>query len=257
MDDFTAHNIRLDDGSETAPHIGWFIADSPWMLAALRILQAIYPTGLMGRRIVDLGCLEGGYTVEFARHGMDALGIEARASNYAKCELVQAGVSLPNLRFARDDVRNIANYGHFDAVFCCGLLYHLDRPSDFVRLASASCAKVLILNTHFATTQMNDKFPLSDIVELDGMRGRWFHEYESGTPDVEALKWSAWGNHRSFWPLREHIPQMLKDAGFDLIFEQFDWMGQNIAENMSHGYHATDNRGMFVGIKTQSGPTAS
>ncbi len=247
---FTAHNILLDDGSETAPHIGWRIANSPWAQSAIRVLKMIYPNGLAGRRIVDLGCLEGGYAVEFARLGMDSLGIEARASNFSNCELVQKGLSLPNLKFARDDVWNIANYGTFEAVFCCGLLYHLERPADFVKLLSTLCSKVLIINTHYATEERNEKFPLSEIVEQDGIKGRWFHEYEPGTQDLEAYKWTAWSNHRSFWPLREYIPQMVKDAGFDLIFEQFDWMGQGIAESMSTGYQATDHRGMFIGIKT-------
>src|SRR5579862_6015401 len=107
---FTAHNIRLDDGGETAPHVGGLIADSPWLLSAVRVLETVYPDGLAGRRIVDLGCLEGGYTVEFARRGMQALGIEARASSFANCELVRHGVALPNLKFVCDDVWNIARY---------------------------------------------------------------------------------------------------------------------------------------------------
>ena len=247
---FTAHNVRLDDGTETAPQTGGLIADTPWLRAALLVLDTVYPNGLTGLRIADLGCLEGGYSVEFARRGMDVLGIEARAGNFENCELVRRGLSLPNLRFARDDVCNIASYGSFDAVFCCGLLYHLDRPASFIRLLSAQTRKVLILNTHFATLALNPKFRLGDIVEQDGIKGRWCHEYDEGAADIEAFKWSAWGNHRAFWALHEYIPQMLRDAGFDLIFEQFDWMGDEIAGSMATGYRATEDRGMFVGIKT-------
>ena len=43
---------------------------------------------------------------------------------------------------------------------------------------------------------------------------------------------------------------MLRDAGFDLIFEQFDWMGDDIAASMATGYRATEDRGMFVAIET-------
>jgi hypothetical protein len=34
-------------------------------------------------RLVDLGCLEGGYTVEFGRMNFNALSIEVRESTFA------------------------------------------------------------------------------------------------------------------------------------------------------------------------------
>ncbi len=41
----------------------------------------------------------------------------------------------------------------------------------------------------------------------------------------------------------------IHDAGFDLIFEQFDGLGGNIVESMSTGHYHSDDRGTFVGIK--------
>jgi 2-polyprenyl-3-methyl-5-hydroxy-6-metoxy-1,4-benzoquinol methylase len=124
---FTAHNIRLDDGSETRPGTG-LLADGPWCLAAKRLLNMLFPEGVAGKRIVDLGCLEGGYAVEFARMGMESLGLEVRQSNFDNCLYVKDRIRLPNLKFIKDNAWNIASYGRFDVIFCCGLLYHLDRP---------------------------------------------------------------------------------------------------------------------------------
>jgi len=118
---------------------------------------------MAGKRIADLGCLEGGYTVEFARMGFEALGIEVRRSNFAACEYVRAHLHLPNLHFARDDVWNIEKYGTFDAIFCSGLLYHLDRPIEFIKLISGLCRRLIILNTHVARETINPNFPLSDM----------------------------------------------------------------------------------------------
>ena len=73
MVSFTHHNIRLDDGTLTKPEIGFLLSDSPWFLAAKRIIEFAFRGDIAGKRIVDLGCLEGGYTVEFARMGMEAL----------------------------------------------------------------------------------------------------------------------------------------------------------------------------------------
>ncbi len=84
----------------------------PWFLAAKRILDAAFPGDKRHLRIADLGCLEGGYTVEFARLGLQALGIDVRELNIEACRYVQSKVNLPNLEFARDDVWNIARAWH-------------------------------------------------------------------------------------------------------------------------------------------------
>jgi 2-polyprenyl-3-methyl-5-hydroxy-6-metoxy-1,4-benzoquinol methylase len=60
-------------------------AKHPWFKASKRALMLAFPTGLEGRRIVDLACGEGKYAIEFAKLGMEALGIEVRQSNVAKC----------------------------------------------------------------------------------------------------------------------------------------------------------------------------
>ena len=154
-DSFTAHNVRLDDGTETYPAAGWLMSENGIFEAARRLLQIVYPEGLKGRSIVDIGCLEGGFTTEFARLGMVATGIEVRESNYSNCLRVKAGTNLPDLRFVRDDATNISNYGPFDAVFICGLLYHLDRPRQFLADAAHVCRRVLFLENSRHTCRTN------------------------------------------------------------------------------------------------------
>jgi hypothetical protein len=44
--------------------------------------------------MADLGCLEGGYTVQFARMGLQALGLEVRDVNIAACWYVQSKTNL-------------------------------------------------------------------------------------------------------------------------------------------------------------------
>ncbi len=50
--------------------------------------------------------------------------------------------------------------------------------------------------------------------------------------------------------MREYLLQALSQAGFELVMEQFDSLGAQIADAMLHGYYKTDSRGTFVGIKT-------
>jgi SAM-dependent methyltransferase len=248
---FTAHNIRLDNGRYTCPDVGYTIADHPWCKSAAGLLGAVFPGDKSRIRVADLGCLEGGYTAEFARLGFQAVGIEVRQSNFQACQYVKANTSLDNLEFIHDDVWNVAKYGTFDAVFCCGLLYHLDRPKDFLQLVSSVTRRLLIVQTHFATDRPNATFTLSELTDNESLVGRWYTEYadDRSYVDREAAKWSAWGNRRSFWLRKDHLLQAIQDAGFDLVFEQFDGLGPNIVDEMSVGEYATTDRGTFVGMK--------
>jgi SAM-dependent methyltransferase len=174
--EFTAHNIRLDDGTYTKPEIGYPIDRHPNFLSARKILKTVFAAGATGIRIADLGCLEGGYAVEFARLGFEVVGIEVRESNFAACTYVKEKTNLPNLSFVKDDALNIERYGSFDAIFCCGLLYHLDYPRKFINTLSAVCKRLLILQTHFAAPEgekegnSNYEFKhLSDITDNEGI----------------------------------------------------------------------------------------
>jgi len=251
---FTAHNIRLDDGTETLPSAGWTIDQSGVLHSVRRVLDLIYPEGLHGKSIVDLGCLEGGYTATFARLGMDATGIEARESNYRNCLIVKAGIPLPNLNFIRDDANNVAKYGPFDAVFACGLLYHLDAPRQFLTTAATICRRVLFLQTHVAQaghTEAVRIHALSEVCENEGLKGRWYREHDNVTPEqLELLKWHSWGNYRSFWIQKEYLLQLLRDIGFDIILEQFDFMG-DIAADMTSGIYKSHDRNLIVAIKSK------
>jgi 2-polyprenyl-3-methyl-5-hydroxy-6-metoxy-1,4-benzoquinol methylase len=149
---FTAHNIRLDDGTLTKPETGETIDRHPWFLAAKRILDVTCQGPRNNIRLLDLGCLEGGYSVEFARLGYRTVGLDVREVNITACRHVQSRVRAEALEFVQDDAWNVAQYGEFDATFCCGLLYHLDKPREFLRL-------------------------LSRLVENEGLPGRWFSEF--------------------------------------------------------------------------------
>jgi SAM-dependent methyltransferase len=279
---FTAHNIRLDDGTFTNPK-QIQIESHPWFISARRVLETVFPGDKKHIRIADLGCLEGGYTVGFARMGFDVLGIEIRDSNLAACEYVRSKTNLPNLKFVKDNALNVAKYGAFDAVFCCGLFYHLDSPKQFLQILSSVTTKVLILQTHFSTNserrvqsppvswwqklwgkkkaekRQPDKFNLSDLTENEGLPGRWFVEFENDElfHNREAARWASWDNRRSFWIQREFLLQAMQDAGFDLVMEQYDSLGSKIAQSMLQGYYQTDSRGTFIGIKTAKAAAVS
>lgn len=248
---FTAHNIRLDSGELTRPDKADLTEDDDWFAAARRMLDTVFPGDKSNYRIADLGCLEGGYAVGFARMGFKVLGIEVREINIAACRYVKDRVNLPNLEFAHDDVWNLENHGVFDAIFCCGLLYHLEKPRQFIELMSRVTRKLLILQTHFSTEEANGRFHLSPIVENEDLLGRWYVEFEDDSQfkERDTTRWASWDNRRSFWIKRQFLIQAIRNAGFNLVAEQFDGLGTDIEGSMSFGYYKTDDRGTFIGIK--------
>ena len=90
------------------------------------------------------------------------------------------------------------------------------------------------------------------MTEHEGVPGRWLHEFDPAAPDFdpEEIRWSSWSNPRSFWPRQEYILDALRKFGFGMVFEQFDYVGDNISDEMRHGYYATHDRRMLIGIKS-------
>jgi SAM-dependent methyltransferase len=250
---FTAHNIRLDDGTSTITSDAGSMDEHALTLGVKRVLHVLYPEGLTGKTIVDVGCLEGGYTTAFARMGMTATGIEVRDSNFKNCIYVRDRVNLPNLNFIQGDANDIAKFGAFDVFFVSGLLYHLDRPRQFLEQVAQNCRKALILWTHISHAHQSEAsrhYNLSPLAENERLHGRWYADHDDVSKDTldGQLKWASWGNNRSFWIQKEFLLDLLREIGFDLVFEQFDQM-EEIVTHMTGEYNKF-GRVVLVAVKT-------
>jgi hypothetical protein len=132
-------------------------------------------------------------------------------------------------------------------VFCCGLLYHLDRPGEYIRTLGRQTRRVLILQTHFASERVPDEHAsfLSELTWHEGNLGRWYREFqeEASDKDVEDARWS-WGNRTSFWIEKSYVVRNLLSAGFDCVYEQFDYI-----DAADQTYWEEQDRTMFAAIK--------
>jgi SAM-dependent methyltransferase len=218
----------LPDGTETFPEAQGLVEETGRFRAAHRMLKLVFPEGLAGKTIADLGCLEGGYTAGFARLGMTATGFEVRESNFTNCLHVKSQLKLDNLAFVKADLNDIDKYGMFDALWACGILYHLHDPRIFLEKAARACRKVILLETHFTyeeRTPAADCWGLSELCEHQGMKGRWFEEHEAVPhEELEKMKWASWANGTSFWLQKEYLLDLIHAVGFDIVLEQYDVM---------------------------------
>jgi SAM-dependent methyltransferase len=232
---WTSHNIALTDHISTMPGRPDFMETDLRLKAVLRVLELLYRGQLLNLRVADLGCLEGGYALALAQRGMNVVGIEARAKNLPKSQLLQDHFELPNLEFVLGDVKNFTrdHFGDFDVVLALGILYHLDQPPAWLRQIAQATRSVLIIDSHYAPA---DELSLAFIDERlsqlsslerieDGsasFEGRWFFEYGEDAEREDQL-WASYSNRRSFWLTKESLLRAVSNAGFDLVFEQHDY----------------------------------
>jgi SAM-dependent methyltransferase len=103
--------------------------------------------------ILELGSLEGAHSFILAKHpGVKrVVALEGREANLRKARFVQELLRIGNVEFAQSNLEyaDLSAFGKFDAIFCCGLLYHLPEPWKLIEQCSA-VAPLLFIWTQYA-----------------------------------------------------------------------------------------------------------
>jgi len=204
---FTAHSIDLTKGKKTMP---WttLLAETQQCQSIFRTLNRHFAASIRSDiKIADLNSFEGGYAVEAARQGYQVTGFESRVNNFQACEFVRNHLDLPNLTFIQDEGKNLEQYGKFDAILCLDWLHRVDAPASFLQLLGGLTKEILIIDTVYA---QNRYFRRGNLTKSD-------------------------------------LLQTFREAGFDSIYEQYDWL-----EDMHSREGKRLNRGLFIGYKQTS-----
>lgn len=222
--EWTGHNIELAPGIFTRDADS--VAEGPDLIPMLDDF-ARKPASEM--RIVDVGCLEGLHSIEFARLGATAVGIEVRLQNLEKARFAAEALGLDRVEFVQDDALHLSveRYGHFDLVFCQGLLYHLNAPDvfEFMRRMAEVCTGFLYLNTHIAPADLGDNpHGLGDLETFE-FEGRQYQgrRYQEHTPDSSpeqrmASLWASLDNTCSVWLTMDALAVALVHCGFARVY---------------------------------------
>jgi SAM-dependent methyltransferase len=155
-----------------------------------------------GSTVLELGSLEGGHSFALARHGYRVTGVEGRTENIGKARYVQGLLGDRQTRFVHANLEqtSLTSFGRFDCVLCAGLLYHLPRPWDLLNQLP-DVAPRLFLRTHYAEQA---------VVEIEGLRGRWYREIGREDP-LSGL------SPQSFWLTLPSLLRVLEQGGFGRI----------------------------------------
>jgi predicted O-methyltransferase YrrM len=153
------------------------------------------------RRVLELGSLEGGCSVELAAAACvdELVCIEARTESVERARLLLRlyGVERKaELHVADLEEDDLAGYGRFDGIFCAGVLYHLTRPWELVARMAAITDHVFV-DTHVSET---------DHILVAGYRGRLYAEFGYDDPMSGTAPCS-------FWPTEPELVRMFAEAG--------------------------------------------
>lgn len=214
---WTAANIPLAYGIVTNPQ-----RSGPHLLLR-RTVQTIADLSMKPwnqLRILDLGSLEGFYSLEFASHGAEVVAVEGRESNNAHARFAAEVLGFQNVKFITDDVRNLSpeKYGQFDVVFCSGILYHLAGTDAcrFLAMITKVCKRLAIIDTHVGLNP-------DHTIRWEGHSYSGFAYREHAREDAPELKasrkWASLENEISFWFTRPSLLNLLRDVGFTTVFE--------------------------------------
>jgi SAM-dependent methyltransferase len=217
------HNIRLPHGLFTAYCDDYYDEHR-------RIMEVVHHCAdgeLTGKRVLDLGCLEGYFSAECALHGASVVGVDARVLNVKKCELVRSALGLRDATFVVDDALAVTRkrYGSFDVVLALGLLYHLTEPFAFLSNVAELCESFAVIDTLVALEDRRQEIDgwrpeLSDLqrFELGGetYEGRLYREYEPGADraERELSTTASFDNDLSVWLTEDSLVRMLGRVGF-------------------------------------------
>ena len=223
---FTTHRVRLGEHSFTADH-----GVEPERDLRTRLLEDCAGGQLAGARILDLGCLEGGFAIECARRGAsEVVGIEARPLSVRRCELLKDLLGLDNATFVCGDIlHELARLQEpFDVILATGILYHLSQPDVALRLIRERCRGATVICTHVADPDHPTHGCSPDVVDYVGRSGtysgrrysetdatNWTSVQSVGEGDHDL--WASWNDESSFWPFEADLRRMILDAGFSTV----------------------------------------
>jgi hypothetical protein len=110
--------------------------------------------------ILELGSLEGAQSFILAQNpGVKrVVALEGREANLRKARFVQELLEIRNVEFLQANLEHaeLSAFGKFDAVFCCGLLYHLPEPWKLLEQLPAIAPRLFIWTQYAADDGAHD-----------------------------------------------------------------------------------------------------
>jgi tRNA (mo5U34)-methyltransferase len=204
------HNLRLPDGTETAP--GHPLGDFPafkW-----RELAGALPADLRGWSVLDVGCNAGYYSFELARRGASVVGIDREPLYLDQARWAAREYGLEHCtEFRKQSVYDLGRSADsYDLVLFMGVLYHLRHPLLALDILAAKVRRLMVFQTLTMpgdeVLEAPDDMPL---LERQAMR-------KPGWPLVAFIEKRLANDPTNWWaPNHAAVLAMLRSAGLSVV----------------------------------------
>ena len=94
-------------------------------------LAGAIPSDLSGKRVLDIGCADGFYALEFARrNAIEVVAVDPWVKHINRIKWLMNHFGIHNITPLVGNIEDmtVEKFGKFDSVFMLGLLYHLKDP---------------------------------------------------------------------------------------------------------------------------------
>ncbi len=167
---------------------------------------------LRGKRVLDIACNSGFWSVQSALLGAEVVGFDARPELIEQANLIKSIVGCPSLHFQVLDFWEMSKAslgGDFDIVLNLGILYHLSNTLQALQITRAMARELILIDTEL--------YPSKDpVVKL-----RWEepdHIRSAARSGIVAI------------PSKSSLEMMLKDLGVA------EWYEIPVGDDLPHDY---------------------
>ena len=172
-----------------------------------------------GKRVLELGPLEGGHTFMMERAGAKVVAIEANQRAFLKCLIVKNALDLKS-EFLFGDFRpylETTGPGSFDFVLAVGVLYHMLEPLKLLHDIAAVTDAFGIWTHYYDPQVLRGKVHFNPTPVTQSFAGKSVEAYEQHYLSSVAAKQFIGGSApTSRWLTRAALLGFIDHLGFDV-----------------------------------------
>ncbi len=229
------HNIHLPDGSQTAPD--HFLGDFPafkWQEISGHI-----PADLEGKKVLDVGCNAGFYSVELAKRGASVTAIDLDPHYLKQAAWVAAQFGLDDqIEFRQQQVYDLAHeQENYDLIWFMGVFYHLRYPLLAMDILAQKCKELIVLQS--LTMPGKEALQAEEDYQINSREGM----LQEGWPKMAFIEQKFNGDPTNWWaPNTAALQAMLRSCGFEVIAAPGDetFVGRKKSEGVAAGWNASE-----------------
>jgi hypothetical protein len=184
--------------------------------------------GFGGKRILDLGPLEGGHTCMMATHGAESVtAIEGNVSAFLKCLIVQNALGFKANFQLGDFAEYLAETSDtYDLVVASGVLYHMIDPVQIIKDMAKISGQIFIWTHYYDAEIINSrpelKAKFSETPRVIIEETKTLRTFQQNY--LQALEWGGFcggPESASFWLDRDSLLGLLGELGYSVrIFDE-------------------------------------